>query len=103
MKKRIITLIALIIIIVLSFVGGLHVGTTENKSTKPTSYHNECPMCHSCVKLMVHQYKFRSDYSIECLNSDCGMSTGYYKDKEELVEKWNAMFKALNERKEDGE
>lgn len=102
MKKNLTILVVGFIVAISLAIGiGIGIRISNSKETKATEYHNECPMCHSCVKLMVRQYKFYSEYSIECLNRDCGMSTGYYKDKEELVEKWNKMFKTLNKRKEE--
>ena len=98
MKKYIVMLATVLVIGAISFAVGVKYGT-QNNSKKATTYHNECPMCHSNVKLMVRQYTCGNDYMIECLNDDCGMHTGYFKDKEELVEKWNKMFKTLNERK----
>ena len=100
-KNLAIVVIGFIVAIALAIGIGIGIRISQPKQEKATEYHNECPMCHSCVKLMTHQYKFFNEYSIECLNRDCGMSTGYYEDKEELIDKWNAMFKTLNKRKEE--
>jgi hypothetical protein len=100
MKKNLaILVIGFIASITLAIGIGIGIRISQPKQEKPTAYHNECPMCHSEVKLMVRQYTCGNDYMIECLNDDCGMHTGYFDDKEELVEKWNKMFKTLSERK----
>lgn len=101
MNKNPAKLILVIGLVAISLAIGIGIGikTSNSKEAKATEYHNECPMCHSDVKLMVRQYTCGNDYMIECLNDDCGMHTGYFDDKEELIEKWNKMFKSLNERK----
>lgn len=87
--------------VVAAFAIGIGIGikTSNPKESKATEYHNECPMCHSNVKLTTFDSTYGCSYQIECLNRDCELETGYYEDKEELIEKWNKMFKTLSERK----
>lgn len=101
MKKNIaIIVIGIVSAITLAIGIGIGIRISRPKPEKATTYHNECPMCHSNVKLMVREYTCGNDYMIECLNDDCGMHTGYFEDKEELVEKWNKMFETIGERKD---
>ena len=44
-------------------------------------------MCGSEVKLM----PIKDDWYIECQNRHCELHTGYFENKEELIEKWNNM------------
>lgn len=99
--KKMYIISAIIMAFALFLAVGIGIGIKISTPKKAIPYHNECPMCHSEVKLITHQFKFNTQYSIECLNRDCELETGYFKDKEELVEKWNKMFKTLNERKEE--
>ena len=50
-----------------------------------------CPICGHEVKLN----PIDDSFYIECSNflgeSGCGLRTGYYKSKNELIEKWNGM------------
>ena len=50
-----------------------------------------CPMCGHEVKLN----PINDSFYIECDDflgeSGCGLTTGYYKSKNELIEKWNGM------------
>lgn len=100
MKKNLaILVVGFISSITLAIGIGVGIRISNSNEAKTTEYYNECPMCHSNVKLMVQQYRNHTDYSIECLNDDCDLRTGYFQNKEELIEKWNKMFKALNEQK----
>lgn len=57
----------------------------EEQTLKP------CPMCGHDVKLN----PINDSFYIECDNSigenGCGLKTGYYKSKNELIEQWNGM------------
>jgi hypothetical protein len=102
MKKNLaIVVIGFIVAIALAIGYEVGIRISNSKEAKSTEYHNECPMCHSDVKLTTFDSTYGCSYQIECLNRDCELKTGYFEDKEELVEKWNKMFKTLSERKEE--
>lgn len=46
-----------------------------------------CPMCGSKVKL----YPINESWYIECSNDHCELHTGYFNNKNELMDKWNNM------------
>ena len=51
---------------------------------------NPCPICGHKVKLN----PINDSFYIECENfgeDGCGLTTGYYKSKNELIEQWNGM------------
>jgi hypothetical protein len=98
-KNLAILIIGFVSAITLTIGIGIGIRINQPKQEKATEYHNECPMCHSDVKLTTFDSTYGCSYQIECLNRDCELKTGYFKDKEELIEKWNKMFKTLNERK----
>lgn len=54
---------------------------------------NLCPMCGHNMKLN----HINDSFYIECDSSlgedGCGLSTGYYESKTELIEQWNNMYK----------
>lgn len=66
---------------------GLGVRISQPKEEKEVEYCTTCPMCGWFVELNPIQ----DDWYIECQNGACGLKTGYFHDKEQLVEKWNNM------------
>ena len=87
MKK--VSIISAIIGFILFFAVGIGIGAriSEPKQEKDIEYCTKCPMCGERVKLN----PIGDDWYIECQNFDCGLQTGYFEDKEELIEKWNEM------------
>ena len=50
-----------------------------------------CPMCGHEVKLNPINDSFYIECDYFLGESGCGLTTGYYKSKNELIEKWNGM------------
>jgi hypothetical protein len=66
--------------------------TTDKEYCTDIEYSKECPMCGSEVELK----PVNDSWYIGCQNINCGLETGFFHDKEELVEKWNNMCQKIN-------
>ena len=67
-------------------------------------YVTECPFC-GANNIRLHPVN--DSWYIECErygvdNKGCGLSTGYFTNRQELIDKWNAMCNKMNEEKENG-
>ncbi len=87
--KKMYIISAIMVSLTLSLAVGIGIGIriSQPKQETDIDYCTKCPMCGSEVKLM----PIENDWYIECQNIDCDLHTGFFHNKEELIEKWNEM------------
>ena len=84
--KKMHIILTIIIAFTLSLAAGIGIGRRISEP-KDIEYCTECPMCGSRVELI----PIYDSWFIKCQNTHCDLHTGFFDDKEELIEKWNEM------------